>query len=397
MTQQPISGILIICTDPERTHHIFDFADNGIRLCILDLALLHIHDIMRMFLIYACHNMSAFIAGKSRLYFMPIVVWIVHPDDWIDLSKRFHEFAHVTLLFGKLLTVQNSLIVTPSASFCVNAVFTCFFYLAYVRFSIRFHYVKMQFFIRTERFFICLTHEKMYTPFPLFFQFFHAMLQKLPGNSLILHIGAYPESGKLRRRLQCFGPAGECFHLRIFIHCDRANDFSIFIFHTKKSFSFHIIIKFLFSRIPVAPCAVWSTDQRLIQRKNFFLIVLLSFSKLHFSSFHPSLSIFFLNYAIMLSKMQVYCPFHFFTQNTPAAVFITDTGVSVFYSWVYLYLNTICNLISHGSVHSIISESPGRCHLLLHDGGAGILQLLVIRITTEWYNFHQLLLLIMPA
>lgn len=30
------------------------------------------------------------------------------------------------------------------------------------------------------------------------------MLQKLPGNSLILHIGAYPESGKLRRRLQCF-------------------------------------------------------------------------------------------------------------------------------------------------------------------------------------------------
>ena len=28
------------------------------------------------------------------------------------------------------------------------------------------------------------------------------MLQKPPGNSLILHIGAHPESGKLRRRLQ---------------------------------------------------------------------------------------------------------------------------------------------------------------------------------------------------
>ena len=51
--------------------------------------------------------------------------------------------------------------------------------------------------------------------------------------------------------------------------------------------------------------------------------------------------------------MQVYRPFHFFTQNTPAAVFITDTGVSVFYSRVYLYLNTICNLISHGEPFSI--------------------------------------------
>lgn len=55
----------------------------------------------------------------------------------------------------------------------------------------------------------------------------------------------------------------------------------------------------------------------------------------------------------MLSKMQVYCPFHFFTPNTPAAVFTTDTGVSVFYSRVYLYLNTICNLISHGEPFSI--------------------------------------------
>ena len=159
MTQQPISGILIICTNPERTHHIFDFTDNGIRLCILDLALLHIHDIMRMFLIYPCHNMSAFIAGKSRLYFMPIVVWIVHPDDWIDLSKRFHEFAHVTLLFGKLLTVQNSLIVTPSASFCVNAVFTCFLYLAYVRFSIRFSSpVPLFFHLLSRCFFLSYLH-----------------------------------------------------------------------------------------------------------------------------------------------------------------------------------------------------------------------------------------------
>ena len=72
---------------------------------------------------------------------MPIVVWLIIPDDWIDLSKRFDEFAHVTLqIFGKLPTVQNFLIVTSSASFCVNAVFACFLYLAYVRFSIRFSF-----------------------------------------------------------------------------------------------------------------------------------------------------------------------------------------------------------------------------------------------------------------
>ena len=90
---------------------------------------------------------------------MPIVVWIVHPDDWIDLSKRFHEFAHVTLLFGKLLTVQNSLIVTPSASFCVNAVFTCFLYLAYVRFSIRFSSpVPLFFHLLSRCFFLSYLH-----------------------------------------------------------------------------------------------------------------------------------------------------------------------------------------------------------------------------------------------
>ena len=109
MTQKSITCVLIICPDFKWFQHSTNRPDNLLTLLVFNQTILHRHYSVCAFFVNTGNNISFPVTVKYRMHFIPVIIWILHSDDWTDLPVCSKKTLFFFLLFLKLLFIRNTL------------------------------------------------------------------------------------------------------------------------------------------------------------------------------------------------------------------------------------------------------------------------------------------------
>ena len=116
MAQKAVSGILIIGPYLKGAQHSPDRTNNRIRLLIFNQAVLHRHHLMGILLINSGYRISSPVMGKYRMYLMPVMERIFHPDYPPHRAQTLQKPCNLPLLHPQLLSVLHSQKLTSAAA-----------------------------------------------------------------------------------------------------------------------------------------------------------------------------------------------------------------------------------------------------------------------------------------
>ena len=143
MAKETKSGVLIIRPDFKGYQQMLNGLHNFLTGFVLDAAVPHWNNAVRVFFIGSGNNPTPSISGKDVMNLVPIIQRILHANDGKNFPVGSKQLSHSSLLFRQLLLVGYSLILAAAAFlmdaanivFCGEHLFYCFrdrFYCGFI-------------------------------------------------------------------------------------------------------------------------------------------------------------------------------------------------------------------------------------------------------------------------
>jgi len=130
MTEQAISCIFIIGFDLKRFQKSPDRPDDLLTLFVFDQTVFNRNDPVCLRFIGSGYDISLSVPVEYGVYFISVIIRILHSDDRFYFSVFWQQSVHHFLLLFQLLLIWHSLILASSAFFCHFTGFRfCLFFL----------------------------------------------------------------------------------------------------------------------------------------------------------------------------------------------------------------------------------------------------------------------------
>lgn len=134
MAKETKSGVLIIRPDFKGYQQMLNGLHDFLTGFVLDAAVPHWNNAVRVFFIGSGNNPTPSISGKNVMNLVPIIQRIIHANDGKNFPVGSKQLSHSSLLLRQLLLVGYSLILAAAAFlmdaaniiFCGERLFYCF-------------------------------------------------------------------------------------------------------------------------------------------------------------------------------------------------------------------------------------------------------------------------------